>query len=156
MGGAASGLDFSAMMGNSTQASTVGNQGGQWSHSDFVKHYFSGDGETVNLGDVGLGKPFENTDSVTSETERLMSEVLSVAKDGYSALGRGDTNVTFEPDLYSVGNSTLFMDAACGGGSCTFDFKIRDWFRDPLDIGMELPGGQPYRINHDWQVERGF
>ena len=28
-------------------------------------------------------------------------------------------------------------------------FSIRDWFRDPIDIGIEL-GGTPYRIKADW------
>lgn len=36
---------------------------------------------------------------------------------------------------------------------CRFNYSIRDWFRDPFDIRIELPRCTPFRINADqWRV----
>ncbi len=63
------------------------------------------------------------------------------------------------PGMFAVGHSTLYRSATCEvfancdnktyAYSCSRGFKIRDWFRDPLDIGVEA-GGTLYRINADW------
>jgi hypothetical protein len=33
---------------------------------------------------------------------------------------------------------------------CNLNFSISDWFRDPLGIGIEVPGGTPYQITAAW------
>ena len=78
------------------------------------------------------------------------------------------TNVTWEPHLFAVGHSTFYRSASCtitvpdckcckpgseirAWADCTFSYKIKDSFKDPLDIGNET-GGTVYDINAFWAV----
>jgi RHS repeat-associated protein len=143
---------------------------------DFVNHYFYGSGQTVDLGAVGLLAAFQNAASVRSSVNSFKDKTKSAAEAQARSLcpqctngtqsasfnldDRDVTNVRNEPCLYSVGNSTFFRSANCGvtancdnrtySYGCSLGFNIRDWFRDPLDIGVELPGGTPYRITAGW------
>ena len=73
--------------------------------------------------------------------------------------GRVDVTNDKNKDLFSLGRSTFFRHAFCSllyncktkkfNYECDIHYFIRDWFRDPLDIGIET-GGRPYRINADW------
>jgi hypothetical protein len=109
----------------------------------------------VNLRDIGLAADFENSMSVKNVIQNFMGQVLSRVFPGYQTSVEAISDVTNEPNLFSVGHSTVFMDAACGGSGCSFDFQIRDWFEDPLGFGFEV-GGTPYRINHEWTVRKPF
>jgi len=141
---------------------------------DFVKRYYSGGG-TLDLGAVGLLGAFQNSASVQGSVNSFKSKVqmAAAAKAGtlckecdkgsksgsFGLADTAETNVTGEPCLFSVGKSTFFRSASCNVSadcnsktfsfSCSTSFKIRDWFRDPLDVGIEV-GGTPYRINADW------
>ncbi len=127
----------------------------QWQTHDFVLHYYFGLGIGIKLGDVGLANAFENTPSVKGITQKLINNVMRNAFDGLKASDRGSSDVTWDPNLFSVGRSTLFMDAACGRDTCDFAFGIRDRFVDPVNLGFEV-GRWPYDIHHDWTERRRF
>ncbi|MBV2185230.1 MAG: hypothetical protein KUL88_11895, partial [Rhizobium sp.] len=124
--------------------------GRRWTTLDFVKHYFLGHGEAVRLVDVGLADDFRNSSSVKAVTGKFIEDTLGRAYPGYTVDGIDTSDVTREPGLFSVGHSSLFMGAGCGVSTCTFNFEIKDWFRDPLDLGVEIVGGTPYPINDNW------
>jgi RHS repeat-associated protein len=143
---------------------------------DFAKHYYTGGGSTIDLGAVGLLGAFQNSASVQGAVGDFKQKVSSTAKAKASSLCKNcdkgtkstsfnlkdtaETNVTGEPCLFAVGGSTFFRNAGCGvtvncdnrtfSFGCSLGFSIRDWFRDPIDLGIELPGGTPYRINAGW------
>ncbi len=127
----------------------------KWDRTDFVRHYFRGNEEPVNLVNIGLAEDFLDSKSVKA----LMAHMDAATRDYYRILGRPPddfrrifaTDVTNESSaLYSIGRSGIIATGNCGGGGCSIEYSLRDWFRDPLDIGVELPGGAPYRINFDW------
>lgn len=139
---------------------------------------FAGGGSTIDLGGVGLLGTFQNAASVQGSVNSFKQKVASTAKEKASSWCKNcdkgikltsfnlndtdakGTNVTGEPCVFAVGHSTFFRNATCGiiancdnstfSFGCSLGFSIRDWFRDPINIGIELPGGTPYRINADW------
>jgi RHS repeat-associated protein len=117
----------------------------------FVNHYYFGNGKAVDLGQMGLGKLFENTASVRNVTAAFINNVRSVAFPGYHVNGNavGESDVTWEGPLFSVGRSTVYGNAMCGSTTCSLQLYIRDSFRDVLDVGISA-GGTPYKINYDW------
>lgn len=143
---------------------------------DFAKHYYTGGGSTIGLGGVGLLGAFQNSASVQSAVNGFKQKVSATAKAKASGLctncdkgikstsfnlnDTGVTDVTGEPCLFAVGHSTFFRKVGCGvtancanktfSFGCSLNFSIRDWFRDPINLGVELPGGTPYRINAGW------
>lgn len=127
----------------------------RWGTPAFVHHYFNGDGREVRLADVGLAELFERSDSVQNITNQFIADILNNPR---SISERAVSDVTNEPRLFAVGNSTLFMRSECNTQKCDFNFSIRDRFADPLDINDTVPGeteiGTPYEINHDWSVTR--
>jgi RHS repeat-associated protein len=143
---------------------------------DFVDHYYFGSGETVDLGAVGLLANFQRASSVRNSVNSFKNKARSaaagearklctgtcppdVASTSFSLNDRDVTDVTNEPCLFAVGNSTFFRSASCGVSAdcktniflfgCSLSFGIRDWFRDPIGQGTEI-GGIPYRINANW------
>jgi hypothetical protein len=127
-----------------------------WTTWDFVKHYFFGGGSTVDLANVGLSDEFRNSSSVRGLTNGFIGDTLERAYPGYMSSATGGSDVTYEPNLFSVGHSTLYMSSGCGVTTCAFNFQIRDSFRDPLDIGVGIPGGTSYKINDNWTVLRPY
>jgi len=143
---------------------------------DFAKHYYTGGGSTVDLGGVGLLGAFQNSASVRHAVADFARKVRSNAEAKAKSLCKNcnkgmksasltirdttETNVTGEPCLFAVGGSTFFRNANCGVTAncdakaftfgCSLGFSIRDWFRDLIDLGFELPFGETYRINADW------
>ena len=103
----------------------------------------------MDLTDIGLALAFENAPSVRSVTDDFIRRTLAVAYPGYTSFEAGFSDVTNEPNLFSVGHSQIFMNASCGS-ACSFDFSIRDWFKEPIGTGNGELGGTPYRINHNW------
>ncbi|NLV42094.1 MAG: RHS repeat-associated core domain-containing protein, partial [Candidatus Hydrogenedentes bacterium] len=129
----------------------------------------------VDLAVVGLLDDFRAAPSVMSAVSAFKGELLSYAYDlankccervragctfRFSRRNTQGTDVTWVPRLFAVGDSVLVRSAQCTesidcchrrfGLSCGMRFSIRDWFIDPLSIGIE-PGGKPYQINADWQ-----
>jgi hypothetical protein len=153
-------------------------QGG-WVPGQFVWHYFTGGGKPVDLAHIGMLERFRAVPDVKrkvqefkNRAEEQVKAIASSARDCPDYLGgfyppfvHADTTTTrARNEIFCVGDSTFFrrcvcliqVNSCCGSRidkyewSCCFHFYIRDWFRDLLDLGVELPGGQPYRINADW------
>jgi RHS repeat-associated protein len=152
-----------------------------WNTWDFLKHYYFGGGQPIDLADVGLLERFQRSGSVTAATTAFKQQVLERAKKeareqcarnavtgkdwpGYFRLAPTSvvTDVTHEPGLYVVGHSSFYRHAVgfvypnckCRTFrfSATLGFYIRDWFEDPLSVGIE-PGGFVYRINASWMED---
>jgi len=125
-----------------------------------VKHYFLGKGKPVTLNGIGLSDDFEGSPSVKALTEGFMADVMSkpIFNADFSDVKISD--VTNVPNLFSVGNSALSLNASCRSGSCNFTFSINDAFKDPLDIFDTFSGnfeiGTPYPITHKWHVQRDY
>jgi len=147
-----------------------------WRTRDFVWHYYFGGGRTVTLSGIGLLGKFRNTASVRRAVSGFKNDICKIAADkakgmdcckdksiAFSGEDKTVTDVRSEGELYSVGRSTFFQSfnctlkaTDCSGKTvtkwscdCTLKFWIRDWFRDPIGLGIEL-WGTPYRINADW------
>ena len=127
---------------------------------DFVLHYYSWSGTTIDLGAVGLLNTFEQSSSVRGAVQTFKLKVSSTARSKAKSLckncddgikhttfgvnGKDYTDVTHEPCLFSVGHSTFFEYAGCSlsvdcktrtySFSCGLNFSIRDSFQDPADI----------------------
>lgn len=77
-----------------------------------------------------------------------------------------ETDVTRDGPLFSVGRSSFFQSSQCVVEvNCskktiqlegTMTFEIKDWFKDPLDIGIELPGAKVYKIVAKWSQPINF
>jgi RHS repeat-associated protein len=148
--------------------------GTSWDWTDFVGHYFNGNGEPVDLDQIGLLDTFKQTPSVFLASEPYHFDVMMAvagAKNGLrcpnntsTTISDSDTTTTdVTNEIFSVGRSTFFRSYTCQinikccghkelcwSYSCSLNFAIKDWFRDPLDIGIEVPGGTPYQINTSW------
>ncbi|MFH1157906.1 MAG: RHS repeat-associated core domain-containing protein [Pseudomonadota bacterium] len=125
----------------------------KWTTADFVFHYYFGNGVGINLSDpeVDLAQEFETSSSVKALTERFINKEMENTSTRCGVTQKVFSDVTNEPDLFSIGHSTLFMRATCSAKGCSFNFYIRDWFANPLGVGYEMMGTK-YRINHDWDV----
>jgi hypothetical protein len=130
----------------------------------------------IDLGAVGALGSFQHSASVSGAVGAFKELVRATASSKARSLcgdcdqdvktatfGLKDsvgTDVTWEPGLFSVGGSAFFRSAQCNATadcaartysySCSLEFSIKDWFRDPLDVGLEVPGCKPYRINANW------
>lgn len=149
--------------------------------TDFVKRYFRGNGSPLDLKAMGLLQDFRNAPSVRQQVRRFkrnlfkkMVEEIRRACRGCSLKRSGTVfdsgsegvDVTNEPCLFSIGNSSLNQQGACSyladcaartfQFGCHWLFSINDRFKDPLDIfdflpgNFELPSGKPYDINARW------
>jgi len=158
-----------------------------WGTGDFLWHYFHGQGEAVDLMQIGLfglwrsdvSKYFKapETYAFFQVVDRLSCEKPWIFWQGTfdfttyptASLEWSLTNV-LNP-LFSVGQSHIRAWIACTGkavcecckgeyvvteyrASCNFMYVMDDWFRDPVDLGIELPGGTPYPITATWTEER--
>ncbi len=148
---------------------------GLFGTKDFFWHYYFGGRKAIDLANVGLLNAFRNAPSVWAATDDFKYNAMMAAQTkakslcancakgtksaNFSMNDKTTTNVTNEPDLFAVGKSTFFRATQCSvtvdcssksfSYSCSFNYSIRDWFRDPLDLGIEV-GGKPYRINAGW------
>jgi len=158
---------------------------GQWMLApfrtwEFVSNYLRG-GTSKSLEDMGLGHVYENASStramVSEFTGMADAAARSAAEDacgdcdqgtastGFSLSGgRGTTDVTRDPGLYSVGGSRPSRGAECEVKvncgtreyvfSCRGSFDLRDEFSDPLrfreNFGSPWDPRPPYPVNHQW------
>ena len=153
-----------------------------WCTLDFVHHYFGlgfidgiwlWPGTSVDLATVGLLPTFKSAPSVVAAVSNfkslvdqgvlLMKMLLGNCATNASFGGSSPTttNVTWEPCLFAVGNSSFMRHCHCTlfpdpgdhckwDHTCTLTFSINDEFADPLDMGIELPGGTTYPITASW------
>jgi RHS repeat-associated protein len=138
---------------------------GLYCTTDFVAHYFRGEGAPVDLGKVGLLSQFQGATSVRRATRDFRRQTFKSVVDEARRMCRGcigkkrgtvyDTDrrsidVTREDCLFSIGNSHLNRRAACGFTAdcsartftfaCSFSFGTNDPFQDPLDLFDWFPG----------------
>jgi RHS repeat-associated protein len=167
---------FAYVENNPTNYTDPSGRFGTW---DFVSHYFYGNGTEVNLGDFGLGKAFQHAvrDTIQQWNEKLANKLKARAKSicaGATGIRSLDLPISEYPnpvtnvgsgggvfnDLFAVGNSGLFRKAQCHlvadcchhnfRAECENHFYIIDWFKDPLNLGIEIPGGTIYPITYGW------
>lgn len=132
-----------------TQAPLQG--GTPWGWSEFVGQYYAGNGAAVDLGNVGLGMTFRSHRSVQNAVNSFIALALAKPEPTFHLRDSTVTDVT--DTIFSVGHSTFFRTATGIPTACGFHFSIRDWFRDPVSLGIEL-GGTPYPINFAWTESR--
>lgn len=146
-----------------------------WTTRDFVWHYYFGDGQGVTLGGIGLLGTFQNAQSVKNSVADFKDNVVKkdaadkakgmdcCKEKSINIIGKKNAVTDVTKEIYSVGHSTFFRSydctlkaTECDGKTvkkwsydCTLSFGIRDWFKDPLDIGIEVDG-TPYKIDADW------
>ncbi|HLL30428.1 MAG TPA: hypothetical protein VK403_05480, partial [Allosphingosinicella sp.] len=123
-----------------------------WTTSDFLSHYYGGNGESVNLAEIGLAGLYLSHPSVINLTGAYMNALESVAVHSFWAPQAeiGYTDVT--DTIYSLGKSALYAAGGCQGADCFFRFMIRDKFADPIHLRVEIPFGVPYDIVYEWSV----
>jgi len=124
---------------------------GPWTSADFVSHYYFGGGRAIDLGDVGLGATFRSAPSVEKAVATFVDAALARKEPTFNFSDKTVTDVT--DAIFSVGHSTFFRTVAGVPGICNFSFSIRDQFKDPVSLGIEM-GGVPYPINFAWAEKR--
>lgn len=126
---------------------------GPWTADEFMAHYFIGNGETLDLRDMGLGKLYENAPSVRDITSSFMTSIMSNPARDFWVPNKeiGHTDVT--ETIFSLGKSAFSAAGGCRSADCFFRFSINDSYEDPLELGMEIPFGAPYRIVYEWSVQ---
>lgn len=126
-----------------------------------------GHGASVTLGHTpgfqDVGEKFKNAPSVQNAIKTIKDAVVSRYKankgceGGYSEYTFYRFDVTWDYNLFAIGDGFLHTNAQCSSGSCNFDFYIEDRFEDALDLfgGLdngyqELPGGVAYDILYNF------
>lgn len=151
----------------------------EWGMIDFFSHYDNGNGQAVNLNDMGLRDDVILSDvylqimtNVNNQIEALVHD--QVAK-GNNQPGTyqftWDFNNTYDftlvPDLFALGGSVLggqfsgtyTLDADCNiNVNGTLSMNFHTTFEDPWDIFNVIPGswdgtGTPYSIDDNWEQE---
>ena len=117
---------------------TLVDRNGLFGTADFVSHYYTGGGSTIDLGSVGLLDAFMNAGSVLGARYefklRLYNHAKSIARNecagGCSSVDRqftlNDTtitDVTAEENLYAVGHSTFYREGTCKVSVCCSERK---------------------------------
>lgn len=150
----------------------------RWNTADFIRHYFFGRGQTVDLAAVGLLDAFRNHPSVASAVSRFKVRLLVDAEkraqrhcrqstrpisQGYSVTDRQSTNVRNDIlGLYSVGGSLLGFRAQCALDikretqlfrlNARVDVNLDDAFVDAIDITNTHPGNQDVSGGHPYAI----
>lgn len=136
----------------------------RWTDSDFVYHYYFGEGRPVTLLEIGhLREIAEHYAYVASGGvfRRLAGQIASEARaspvgpfdyDFRSTYDFGDVEFSHgdsEVRGSFIGSSEALGDTLAIRGICNFYFH--DWFRDPIGLNVEL-GGTPYEIAGEWSA----
>lgn len=128
----------------------VADTGRPWESSDFIEHYFFGNGKTVTVREIGhlrsivAGFRREAIDDAT----RLPGQIADAARkqEGQSFRDTFENIYHLRDDQFEIGDTTIkgefsgtseerngFLEIS---GSC--EFHLRDEYRDPLDIASTL------------------
>ncbi|MEC4049002.1 hypothetical protein OX284_006150 [Flavobacterium sp. SUN046] len=110
------------------------------SNSEAVYHYYYGDFEPVQLGPNTI-KSLINSNEYQRVSNRLVTGVAESLNDDFSV------NLTFQGAFF-VGSTNVNYSTTCDKVNCTTNFRafVNDGFRDPLDIGKEVPSPVFYSV----------
>jgi len=122
-----------------------------------VVWYFYGAGATLNLNQIhGAPEVFER--AVREYILPYMNNINEEAKKyGCSGYSKNDTlEINIISKIFGIARTVLAVSVQCNNAVCTYEFKLRDWFRDALDLNDKVPGyqeavgGIPYQIHYDF------
>ena len=119
-----------------------------------TKHYFGGNGESVNLG-PNAQNALKNSDEQKYRQERIVS--------GVTPLDEGDYGVDLTYEQFYIGDTNVDYYTTRGTkyGVTTFDGFVRDGVWDVVPsrggdgpgLKRELPGSTPYSFNpYSWTI----
>ncbi len=120
---------------------------------DAVDHYFFGNGESVELSD-SVKNLIMNHPDVQNQTYR---NEKGLGEPPY----RIDLDLTFNTDTFHIGKMKVVYTELCSNTTCTTTYTAPvtnqrgepDGFDDPLNIGLEIVGGDPYKYKtFSWSV----
>lgn len=152
----------------------------EWSWEDFRYHYYNGDGEAVNLNEMGLRDDITLSQEYLDMKSRIYDQLVEMVRERIANEGLGEgtydlqngTNnsydFTFEIDTFPIGTATIdtFFDGEFTidengvisiEGNLNVDFY--DYFTDPLDIPNWVDGewnpadATPFEISDEWVDE---
>lgn len=149
-----------------------------WSLYDFVRHYFSGRGRSIDLERVGLLDRFRRSSSVRmavteweSKQKRVAAELVADQlridrqapfRQLVTASDRTLTDVTSDPILFPIGHSTFFRSARWNidadlttrryAVEGLMTFEIRDRFADPADTLDLVPGEFEFLFGTPYEI----
>ena len=137
----------------------VSDAGAAWSSLDFSRHYFFGDGRGVTVRETG------HLQNIVSEymdrrEQALKGQIADAARQSKGGSFSYDFHRSYKMTdvVFSLGKTTI-GGVFTGRSSERFgilelsgsiDFYLRDEFVDPLDLGIEIIGGQTYPITDQW------
>ncbi|MBB4303502.1 hypothetical protein GGD81_002545 [Rhodobium orientis] len=125
--------------------------GPPWGSWDFIKHYFQGQGASVTVRQTGhlVKVVAEHKRIVIDDPTRLSGQIADAARKniGESFKAEFGRSYAMQSIVFSLGDTNISGDYSCicdeiNGMleiSGSINFRIRDEFRDPLDIGTVLP-----------------
>jgi RHS repeat-associated protein len=162
----------------STGFDKAGGSWSRWDDEDFTSYYFTsyriyGDGfDTDNMGLTGEIFAVINDVVLTRVEDQIDAQVASLvaAAGGTSGGGsfrKGTSNsYSFSGVCFSLGDGSVQTSSQVTYSwfemsynniryryyewSATIWVNYSDIFKDPLDIGIEIPGGQAYYYYHTW------
>jgi len=152
-----------------------------WTTFDFLDHYATGNGRSVNLDNIGLLDRFRNSGSVRRAVEDFKAKQVQLAKRKakeicrklertqatgthivFSDQDKTTTNVTNDGPLFSIGRSVFFrsarsaIDVNCINETLRLEgilkFSIDDAFIDAIDISNMMRGDQDMPFSKPYKI----
>ena len=140
----------------------VTDTGRPWTNRDFINHYRHGNGAPVRVRDIGHLQKIVN-EYWGTVSNRLIGQIADAARIQTSGQFSYPFTNSYQMQhiVFSIGDTTIEGEAKARvafqkdgtlriSGDC--GFELTDEFADPLDIGIELPGGTPYPIFDSWSA----
>ncbi|MEP1942677.1 MAG: hypothetical protein ABJJ03_06165, partial [Sulfitobacter sp.] len=129
-----------------------------WSNTDFVDHYFNGDGRGVTLVQIGHSQKIISA-FIDRRGEDLKDQIASAARSARD----GSVSYKFENTYDMTGIVFSIGDTTIGGSfsgqsveqngiielSGNLDLYLNDEFADPLDVRVEVDDYRPGSILFD-------
>jgi hypothetical protein len=151
----------------------------EWSLTDFFDHYNNGNGQPVNLNDMGLRDDVISSDVylqlMTNVNNQIEDLVHAQVAQGNNQPGtyqftwdfNNSYDFTLAEGLFAIGSATIngqfsgefTLDVNCNiNVTGLLNLNFHDSFEDPWDLINAIPGswdpsGTPYSIDDNWQQE---
>ena len=138
----------------------VSDTGRRWGNSDFTNHYWNGNGTSVRVRDTG------NLRAIVNEYQRivernLLGQIADEARENIDHSFQDSFRNVYpmQSTVFSLGDTTIGGIFRGKSNSekgvlqiqADLSFFLYDEFADPIDLGVELPGGTPYPIKDYWE-----